>query len=86
MALGSIIVSTFDRYEHLLYLLDHYGNADLPNLDAIFISWVRAQTCLNKEMFFKLTETAGPRQSRPSKVSQPYRLSRAGLLAKSKGK
>lgn len=37
----SIIISTYDRYEHLLYVLDNYGNADMPHLDAIFIAWVR---------------------------------------------
>ena len=36
----SIIVSTYDRFEHLLAFLDHYGNGHLPHLDAIFIAWV----------------------------------------------
>lgn len=37
----SLTISTYTRFEHLLYTLDHYGNANMPNLDAIFIAWVR---------------------------------------------
>lgn len=36
----SIVISTYDRYEHLLQSLYHYGNSDIPHLDAIFIAWV----------------------------------------------
>lgn len=41
MAFCSIVISTFNRLEHLLLLLDTYGHGDLPNLDAIHIAWVR---------------------------------------------
>lgn len=36
----SIIISTYNRYETFLYLLNHYGTQDVPHLDAIFINWV----------------------------------------------
>lgn len=39
--LYSIIVSTFNRVEHVHQFLHTYANGDLPHLDAIFISWVR---------------------------------------------
>lgn len=42
-------MSTYDRYETFLYLLDHYGKADLPNLDAIFINWVSSLRAKNDE-------------------------------------
>lgn len=36
----SIIVSTFNRVEHVHQFLHTYANGALPHLDAIFISWV----------------------------------------------
>lgn len=36
----SIIISTYNRHESFAYLLDYYGNAHMPHLDAIFINWV----------------------------------------------
>lgn len=38
--LHSIIVSTFNRVEHVHQFLHRYGNGQLAHLDAIFIAWV----------------------------------------------
>lgn len=39
--LFSIVVSTYNRVEHLHTFLQHHANGSLPRLDAVFIAWVR---------------------------------------------